>query len=270
VARNEVDGERYQCTVVFDNDRDSFDCVTGPKVGDRARIDGSSNGTCEAYFPLAVVVEGTDASPGAAQCTLGCRRKSGDVGPAPGGTPPPPTACPSKGQVAPGPVVGSPGDRNLLTGTNGQFQDRCTSDGNLVDYACDVTDASSGPPWHVYSGLVAASYYDCGGACEAGACVATCPAAGQTLNFESAPQGGYISVLADSRHYGCVITWDDPTDSFDCTMGIHSGTTGSIASPARSGNDCTAGIPEVPVIVDGATSSCAGCPECKLTCLVTR
>jgi hypothetical protein len=164
-----------------------------------------------------------------------------------------------------------PGERAVLTGTNGQFQDRCTTDGNLVDYACDVTNASTGPPWHVYSGKVAATYYDCGGACRAGVCIGSCPAAGQALAFESAVVDSYLVVRneAEDRRYGCVVTWDDPNDSFDCTAGIHSGLTGSIRSFAGSGNQCTAQFAEFPIAIDGVASSCSGCPTCKLECRVT-
>jgi hypothetical protein len=270
VARNQTDGERYQCTIVFDNDRDAFNCIQDPKVGDVARIDASSNGTCEAEFPLAVVVNGSDAAPGAAQCSLSCRRVSGDLAPTTGAAPPL-TPCPAAGQVASGPLVGSPGVRSLLSGTNGQFQDRCTTDGNLVDYACDITNASTGPPWHVYSGMVTTSYYDCGGTCQDGACIASCPTAGQTLSFQSAVTSGYVLVRneAEGRGYGCAITWDDPSDTFDCATGVHSGTTGSIVTLAGNGSACTASFAEIPVSIDGAASSCSGCPQCKMNCRVT-
>jgi len=210
-------------------------------------------------------------APGAAQCTLSCRRRSGDPGPTPVGAPPPVTTCPPAGQVASGPVVGSPDVRSLLSGTNGQLEDRCTTDGNLVDYACDITNASTGPPWHVYSGMVAASYYDCGGTCQAGACIGSCPTAGQALAFESAVTDGYVVVrnTAEGRRYGCVITSDDPNDSFDCTTGVRSGLTGSIATSVGSGNQCTAQFAEIPVTIDGVAGSCSGCPQCKLSCRVT-
>lgn len=122
----------------------------------------------------------------------------------------------------------------------------------------------------VYSGMVTTSYYDCSGTCRDGACFASCPTAGQTLSFQSAVTGGYVLVRneAEGRRYGCAITWDEPSDTFDCTTGVHSGTTGSIVTLAGNGSACTASFAEIPVSIAGAASSCSGCPQCKMNCRV--
>jgi hypothetical protein len=268
VVRNDGDGETYTCTVIFDNDRDTFDCLGDPRVGMVAKIDGGSNGTCEAGFVLAVVAKGTDAG-GGSQCTLGCRRGTAVAKP-PAGTPPALGACPSAGQTSPTHVEGSPDTPAQLGGTNGTFVDVCTSDGNLIDRSCRLMDKSQGPPWFVYTGAVASSFYDCGGACQNGTCLSACPSSGETVAFESAAADGYLVVRnqTEGRRYGCVVTWDDPSDTFDCYSGIGAGTTGRVSARSTSASPCIAAIPELPVSIDGVTS-CPGCSQCKLSCRIT-
>lgn len=268
-VRNEGDGETYECAVVFDNDLDKYDCIKDPRVGTEAEIDVGSNGTCEAEFSLAVVAKGTDAG-GGSQCSLGCHRGRATLS-APAGTAMM-TICPPPGEVAQMSGQGSPDIENQVDGTNGTFTDVCTSDGNLVDYSCQIIDKAHGPPYFVYSGAVVASFYDCGGACKAGACISRCPEMGQALSFETSVTNGTVFVRNqdEGRRYECVISWDDPGDGFDCAKGIRSGTTGHVnTSSASSGNRCISAISEFPVTIDGVTASCADCSPCKLTCRVT-
>jgi len=265
-VRNMTDGGVYTCTIAFDNAEDGFDCIGDQKVNTVARVIGGANGTCENAFPVSVVVGGPEA--GTNQCTLECVRGSHTaLAPA---TPPssPKIQCPPANQTANLAMQGSPDIPHGYVGTNGEFSDRCTEDGNLVDYDCEVLEHGMGPPFFFYTGAVAATYVDCGGSCVNGGCNAGCPETGYAFRVQSDAKNGYlvIQVRAGGPRYGCAVSHDDPNDQFDCASGLTTGTSGTIGQTSNPASACTADLPDLPLVIDAVMPSCPACAECTLSC----
>jgi hypothetical protein len=268
-VRDEGDGQRYACTVASDTPGDTFDCLKDLRAGGRARIDGTgSGGSCAAAFSLSVTAQGVAPST-QSHCTLQCRRGGGElrVGE---GMPAVVTACPAAGESAPGYSQPALERRGRLRGSNGEFEDTCTTSGNLVEQLCEAV-FDNGLPRFRYTGNVIAQLHDCGGACRAGACAIPCPEAGQTVVYESADGTG-VAVLrneAEGRRYACTVERDEPSDQFDCTTGARVGLRGRITDrPARP--TCTVEVPSLGVSVEGQAppTACPACPHCRLACRV--
>jgi hypothetical protein len=75
--RNDVDGRRYACALVFDNPRDAFDCKTGPRAGTHGRISGlglrGSYCTGGEFGNIAVIIDGVSTAGSNENCSYACK-----------------------------------------------------------------------------------------------------------------------------------------------------------------------------------------------------
>ena len=173
---------------------------------------------------------------------------------------------------ATGTTGSDPSVQDTLHGTNGVFTDACDSMGNLVDYSCETLQTCGpGPnpdctPYE--TGKVISTNLDCAGHCVDGRCDGRCPTESQRITFTSSADGaGNIAIHNDTagRSYVCIVLYDNPGDSFDCTTGPHAGLQGTVTGLGLHGDWCTGkDFGNIAVSVDGAPSptfeSCAfGC-----------
>jgi hypothetical protein len=140
-----------------------------------------------------------------------------------------------------------PERREQTRGVNGEFVDACNSDGNLMEFFCEVKVECEEPPNPVcvsyQSGKVTSQLFDCGGKCANGECNARCPAIGDVLIYESLGDDGAagFKFVEAPRHFQCTLLFDNPNDSYDCKTSPQIGQEVEVQSLGLSGPFCTGG-----------------------------
>jgi hypothetical protein len=138
-----------------------------------------------------------------------------------------------------------------VLGANGEFQDACTDDGNLVEHSCEIVQVDpaceeqpntfSTCPLQL-SGNVLSQELDCDGGCVAGACEMGCPLEYQRIRVDSDDGAGVVQIrnLTDGRDYRCE-RFQRPDDAnFDCNDVV--GQAGYIATRlGQNDGVCTGG-----------------------------
>jgi hypothetical protein len=159
------------------------------------------------------------------------------------------------------PDPGDPGVQQTLSGTNGVFVDTCDAQGNLVQYSCE-TATTCGPGVNPgcsesTTGRVDSQNVNCSGHCAGGRCDSRCPDIGQRFHFVAVGPPGTANLANDSdgRTYACSVSFDQPSDAFDCSNGPAPGMTGAITSLGLHGTYCPGeDFGNVGVSIDGASS----------------
>lgn len=119
-------------------------------------------------------------------------------------------------------VLPDPTKRRTVNGANGSFTDECDANGNLVEYVCEtVNECGPGPNPacnNAQTGDVVSEMFDCAGTCQDGTCVARCPSEGDEVEYiEVAGVDVVLENLTDGRRYDCVMSFDQDSDTYDCT-----------------------------------------------------
>jgi hypothetical protein len=117
--------------------------------------------------------------------------------------------------------------QSTVTGSNGAFSDECDDQGNLVEYACEMTcgplEATPGagdaaapiagaggaggavPCQLAPSGRVVPSTLDCQGSCQNGACFTLCPDTGDQFSVTTIDTGRVALKRGDDEPLDCTV-----------------------------------------------------------------
>ncbi len=131
------------------------------------------------------------------------------------------------------------------TGTNGTFTDACDGSGNLTKYSCEAQQTCGPGPnpgcTQFDTGVVKSWSIDCAGHCGAAACPSRCPAFGDAMTVQAVDASGNVTLqdAVDGRTFACQLSYDQPSDGFDCIAGVHVGLRGTFSSQGFSGTYCT-------------------------------
>lgn len=123
--------------------------------------------------------------------------------------------------------------RATTVGANGTFTDSCDTNGNLIEYTCEMICnccPNPDPSCFVQTGNVVPQTFDCVGTCVEGACVSRCPHDGDALQFSSGDPSGNAQIknLSDGSSYSCKLIFD-ATGGYNCTSAT-AGLTATIVS----------------------------------------
>jgi hypothetical protein len=137
-----------------------------------------------------------------------------------------------------------PEHQHTVTGENGSFTDECDRNGNLLEYVCEVISECVDPPNPIcnyyQSGDAVALMFDCAGTCMDGTCVARCPDFGDILEYVAIDGDAVtLSNQNDGRSYDCVLSFDNASDSYDCSTEPTVGATTVVGSLGLGGPWCT-------------------------------